>query len=115
MNADQFREQYAGVFDANERWNHMRYAEGRTVRMGRNSTYIQEPPFFTDLSREVEPIQEIQGARALALLGDSVTTDHISPAGSIAPTAPPANTCRSTAWSRRTSTPTVPAAETTAS
>lgn len=88
MNADQFRKQYAQVFDANERWNQMDTPEGELYEWDENSTYIQEPPFFVDLSPEVEPIREIQGARALAILKDSVTTDHISPAGAIAPSSP---------------------------
>ncbi|MDR6226021.1 aconitate hydratase AcnA [Desmospora profundinema] len=88
MNADQFREQYAQVFDANERWNQMDTPEGELYEWDENSTYIQEPPFFVDLSPEVEPIREVSGARALAILKDSVTTDHISPAGAIAPTSP---------------------------
>ncbi|GGA41807.1 aconitate hydratase A [Kroppenstedtia guangzhouensis] len=88
MNADQFREQYASVFDANERWNQMDTPKGELYEWDEASTYIQEPPFFTDLSPEVEPIREIKGARAMALLKDSVTTDHISPAGAIAPSSP---------------------------
>ena len=88
MNPDQFRRQYARVFDANERWNKMPTPKGDLYDWDENSTYIQEPPFFVNLSAEVEPIKEIRGARALALLGDSVTTDHISPAGSIAPDSP---------------------------
>ncbi len=88
MDADQFRKQYANVFDANERWNNMDTPEGELYEWDEKSTYIQEPPFFVGLSPEVEPIQEIKGARALALLKDSVTTDHISPAGAIAPNSP---------------------------
>ncbi|MDA8354641.1 MAG: aconitate hydratase AcnA [Firmicutes bacterium] len=88
MDADQFRKQYANVFDANERWNNMDTPEGKLYEWDEKSTYIQEPPFFVGLSPEVEPIQEIKGARALALLKDSVTTDHISPAGAIAPNSP---------------------------
>ncbi|PTX60320.1 aconitate hydratase [Melghirimyces profundicolus] len=88
MNPDQFRKEYASVFDANERWNKMDTPEGELYEWDEKSTYIQEPPFFTDLSPEAEPIREIKGARALALLKDSVTTDHISPAGAIAPNSP---------------------------
>ena len=88
MNPDQFRRQYARVFDANERWNNMPTPKGDLYDWDEKSTYIQEPPFFVNLSAEVDPIEEIHGARALALLGDSVTTDHISPAGSIAPDSP---------------------------
>ncbi|OYD07412.1 aconitate hydratase AcnA [Paludifilum halophilum] len=88
MNADQFREQYGRVFDANERWNQMDTPEGELYDWDEQSTYIQEPPFFVDLSPELEPVEEIKGARTLALLKDSVTTDHISPAGAIAPNSP---------------------------
>lgn len=88
MNPDQFRKQYARVFDANERWNNLPTPKGDLYDWDEKSTYIQEPPFFVNLSAEVEPIGEIRNARALALLGDSVTTDHISPAGSIAPDSP---------------------------
>lgn len=88
MNADQFRAQYSSVFDANERWNQMDTPKGELYEWDEKSTYIQEPPFFVGLSPEVEPIEEVKGARALALLKDSVTTDHISPAGAIAPNSP---------------------------
>ncbi|GAB7386865.1 aconitate hydratase AcnA [Bacillaceae bacterium] len=83
-----FRRQYANVFTANERWNKIDAPKGDLYEWDENSTYIQEPPFFVDLKPEAEPIKEIRGARALALLGDSVTTDHISPAGSIKPDSP---------------------------
>lgn len=88
INPDQFRKEYGQVFDANERWNQLPTPEGTLYEWDENSTYIQEPPFFVGLSPEVEPIKPIQKARALALLGDSVTTDHISPAGSIAKNSP---------------------------
>ena len=68
------------------------------------STYIQEPPFFVELSQQRARIQEIHGARVLALLGDSITTDHISPAGAIPPTARPASTWSSMACRRAIST-----------
>ena len=63
-------------------------SEGDLYHWDADSTYIQEPPFLADLSREPGPIQPIHGARVLAALGDSVTTDHISPAGSIAASSP---------------------------
>ncbi|SFS62805.1 aconitate hydratase AcnA [Marininema halotolerans] len=88
MNADQFREQYGQVFDANERWNQIEFPKGDLYGWDDNSTYIQEPPFFVDLSADLDPVEEIKGARVMALLADSVTTDHISPAGSIAPSSP---------------------------
>jgi aconitate hydratase len=88
MKPEHFRSQYAKVFDANERWNQLESPEGELYDWDEKSTYIQEPPFFVNLSAEVEPVKEIKGARALALLGDSVTTDHISPAGAIKPDSP---------------------------
>jgi aconitate hydratase len=83
-----FRKQYANVFEANETWNALPVAESELFPWDEKSTYIQEPPFLTDLSVEPEPIRPIAGARALAVLGDSVTTDHISPAGFISPKGP---------------------------
>lgn len=85
---EMFKKEYAQVFTSNERWNEMDVPKGKLYEWDSDSTYIQEPPFFQGLSREVGSIDEIKGARILALLGDSVTTDHISPAGSIANTSP---------------------------
>ncbi len=83
-----FKEKYADVFTGNELWNKIPSPEGDLYRWNPESTYIQEPPFFVDLTLDVPPITEIHGARALAVLGDSVTTDHISPAGAIPPDSP---------------------------
>ena len=83
-----FRESYANVWDGNPAWNAIPVAGGALYEWRADSTYIQEPPFFTELSRGLQPISEIHGARVLALLGDSITTDHISPAGSIAEESP---------------------------
>jgi aconitate hydratase len=88
MNPELFRAQYAQVFTANESWNKIDVPTGDLYEWDPNSTYIQEPPFFKNLSPEVGHIGEIKGAKTLALLGDSVTTDHISPAGNISPTSP---------------------------
>jgi aconitate hydratase len=88
ISPDMFREKYRDVFRANERWNAIDVPEGDLYEWDPKSTYIQEPPFFVNLSREPGDITEVRGARALALLGDSVTTDHISPAGNISPTSP---------------------------
>jgi aconitate hydratase len=85
---EMFRESYANVWDGNPTWNAIPVAGGALYEWRPDSTYIQEPPFFTGLSPELEPISEIHGARVLALLGDSITTDHISPAGSIAEESP---------------------------
>ncbi len=78
-----FRKEYAEVFGGNETWNKIPVSGGDLYRWEDGSTYIKEPPFFAHLAPEAQGIQSIEGARVLALLGDSVTTDHISPAGSI--------------------------------
>lgn len=85
---EMFTAQYSHAFDANEMWNKIAITEGDLYAWNDASTYIQEPPFLVDLAREVSAIQPLAGARVLALLGDSVTTDHISPAGSIGKTSP---------------------------
>jgi aconitate hydratase len=77
-----FEEEYGNVFDGNEMWNDLPVPEG-DIYTWPESTYIYEPPFFIDITPEEPPISPIEGARVLALLGDSVTTDHISPAGPI--------------------------------
>jgi aconitate hydratase len=78
-----YRQKYANVFDGNETWNAIPAQQSELYAWDAASTYIQEPPFFVDFSRQPKPIQPLRGARLLALLGDSITTDHISPAGSI--------------------------------
>lgn len=88
VSADMYEKQYGNVFESNETWNNISITEGDLYDWNDTSTYIQEPPFMEDLSPDVEPIQPISGARCLALLGDSVTTDHISPAGAIAKDTP---------------------------
>jgi aconitate hydratase len=83
-----FREKYADVFSGNETWNAIQSGDSELYQWDAASTYIQEPPFFDDLAHELPDIQDIRGARVLAVLGDSITTDHISPAGSISPDSP---------------------------
>ncbi len=83
LDPEMFRQRYADVFTGNELWNAIPVSGGELYPWDPDSTYIQEPPFFLDLTPEPPPIQEIRGARVLVLLGDSVTTDHISPAGAI--------------------------------
>ena len=83
-----FRLQYADVFHGADEWRAIEVPAGDQYAWQQASTYIQEPPFFVDLSPRPEPIAPITGARALLLLGDSVTTDHISPAGAISPDSP---------------------------
>jgi aconitate hydratase len=85
---EMFRESYANVWDGNPAWNAIPVAGGALYAWRPDSTYIQEPPFFTDLAPDPQPIAELRGARVLALLGDSITTDHISPAGSIPEESP---------------------------
>jgi aconitate hydratase len=86
-----FEEEYANVFSGNETWNDIRVSEGEIYTWDEASTYIRRPTFFEDLSHQVSPIAPIQEARVLAKVGDSVTTDHISPAGSIASGSPAAS------------------------
>jgi aconitate hydratase len=88
VDAEMFREEYASVFDGDERWRGLPVPEGDLYEWDADSTYVQEPPYFTDLTPEPKPIEDIRNAHVLALLEDSVTTDHISPAGSIAPASP---------------------------
>ncbi|NNL87339.1 MAG: aconitate hydratase AcnA, partial [Myxococcales bacterium] len=90
LSREQFTQQYASVFDGSAEWQRVAAPIGKLYAWDDDSTYVQEPPFFVDLTPEVRPIATIQGARVLCKLGDSVTTDHISPAGSIAPGTPAA-------------------------
>jgi len=78
-----FQHSYAGVFAGDERWQSIPVTHSASYQWNDDSTYIQNPPYFTGMSRSPEGISQIQGARVLAMLGDSITTDHISPAGSI--------------------------------
>ncbi len=102
LRPDVFKRMYANVFDSNETWNNIPVLEDTSIYpWDVHSTYIQEPPFFVGLSPEPPAIQEIHGARVLALLGDSVTTDHISPAGSIALDSPAGQYLRSRGVQRK--------------
>lgn len=85
---EMFEQEYSNVFTGNKIWNAIKGNEGDIYSWDETSTYIQEPPFFIDLSPEPPPIREIINARALAVLGDSITTDHISPAGAIPAESP---------------------------
>jgi aconitate hydratase len=78
---EMFREQYASVFEGNPTWNAIQSGSSELFGWDENSTYIQEPPFFIDMTKEPGNIESIREARVLVMLGDSVTTDHISPAG----------------------------------
>jgi aconitate hydratase len=88
VNADMFRQQYADVFAGDERWRSLPVPSGDRFKWEPDSTYIRNPPFFEALTLEPAPIADIKGARALAVLGDSITTDHISPAGNIKANSP---------------------------
>jgi aconitate hydratase len=90
VQADMFTASYGEVFAGDERWNSLTVPEGDRFAWDPDSTYVRRPPFFTDLPREPEPVRDIEGARVLAVLGDSVTTDHISPAGAIKKGSPAA-------------------------
>jgi aconitate hydratase len=83
VQSDMFRSSYAEVFDGDEHWNGLQVPEGDTFAWDPVSTYVRHPPFFEGLTREPQAVSDVAGARVLAVLGDSVTTDHISPAGSI--------------------------------
>ncbi len=88
VSSDQFSRQYGAVFEGADEWKAIEISGGDLFAWQESSTYIQEPPFFTDLGEVPAPITPIAGARALLKLGDSVTTDHISPAGAIGPDTP---------------------------
>ncbi len=83
VQADMFRKSYGEVFAGDERWNGLDVPEGERFAWDADSTYVRLPPYFDGMPAEPEPLAELQGARVLAKLGDSVTTDHISPAGAI--------------------------------
>jgi aconitate hydratase len=88
VQSDMFRKSYSEVFQGDERWSSLDIPTGDRFAWDDSSTYIRRPPYFDDMPTEPAPIADIAGARALALLGDSVTTDHISPAGSIKKDSP---------------------------
>jgi len=88
IGADMFRERYADVFAGDERWRSLPTPAGNVFEWDPQSTYVRKPPYFDDMPRTPKPVNDITGARVLAKLGDSVTTDHISPAGSIKADSP---------------------------
>jgi Aconitase A len=83
-----FNKEYSAVFDGDERWRSLPTPTGDTFEWDRDSTYVRKPPYFEGMGAEPAPVTDIDQARVLALLGDSVTTDHISPAGSIRADSP---------------------------
>ena len=88
VSSEMFRTRYRSVYEGDEHWRTMDVGSGDTFGWDEDSTYVLLPPFFDDLAPDPRPLADIVGARVLALLGDSVTTDHISPAGSIRPNSP---------------------------
>ncbi|MGK8512649.1 aconitate hydratase [Nocardia asiatica] len=90
ISRDMFLEDYKDVFRGDERWRGLPTPEGKTFEWDPQSTYVRKPPYFEGMPQTPEPVTDIKGARVLALLGDSVTTDHISPAGNIKPGTPAA-------------------------
>jgi aconitate hydratase len=88
VNAGMYREQYSDVFRGDERWRSLKVPTGDRFAWDDRSTYIRHPPYFENLAPQPEPLTDVTGARALAVLGDSITTDHISPAGSIRKDSP---------------------------
>ncbi|WP_062517949.1 aconitate hydratase AcnA [Demequina gelatinilytica] len=85
---EMFEKDYADVFAGDSRWQNLPTPAGKTFEWADDSTYVRKPPYFEGMGLEPEPVEDIAGARVLALLGDSVTTDHISPAGSIKADSP---------------------------
>src|SRR5271166_5177167 len=83
ITSEMFRKSYAEVYSGDERWRGLPVPKGETYAWGKDSTYIRQAPYFDDMALKPSGVQDIRGARVLAVLGDSVTTDHISPAGSI--------------------------------
>ncbi len=88
ISAEMFTHEYASVFAGDERWTSLPTPTGDTFEWDSESTYVRKPPYFEDMPVTPEPVSDIDGARVLAMLGDSVTTDHISPAGSIKTDSP---------------------------
>jgi aconitate hydratase len=88
LKVEMFTREYERIFDGDENWQRMSAPTGPIYDWDPKSTYVREPPFFEGMKPEPEPLTDIVGARALVILGDSITTDHISPAGSIPPDSP---------------------------
>ncbi|MCR9221814.1 MAG: aconitate hydratase AcnA [Alphaproteobacteria bacterium] len=88
LTPEMYRSRYADVFKGPEEWREIAFAEGETYKWNSGSTYVQHPPYFEAMDPEPGEIEDVHGARPLLILGDSVTTDHISPAGSFKPETP---------------------------
>ncbi len=94
IDSSMFKNSYDSVFDGDERWHSIDSPSGEIYAWDADSTYVRNPPYFAGMTLATRPVEDIAGARVLALLGDSVTTDHISPAGSIAADSPAADYLR---------------------
>jgi aconitate hydratase len=88
VKASAFKSRYASVFDGDANWKKVKVVKGETYRWDIGSTYVKNPPYFEGMTAAAKPVEDVKGARVLALFGDSITTDHISPAGSIKATSP---------------------------
>jgi aconitate hydratase len=88
IHTDMFRKEYGEVFAGDEHWRAMPVPEGDLFTWDATSTYVKHPPYFVDMTPQPPPVRDVRGARVLAVLGDSITTDHISPAGSIKAQSP---------------------------
>src|SRR5947209_3145358 len=88
LHSEMFRKEYADVFRGDEHWNGLDVPEGDTYAWDPGSTYVRQPPYFVDMPAEPRPVEDVHGARVLGVFGDSITTDHISPAGSIKVASP---------------------------
>jgi aconitate hydratase A / 2-methylisocitrate dehydratase len=88
IRSDMFSRTYADVFSGDEHWTELDVPEGDLFAWDPDSTYVRLPPYFEGMSREPQPVEDFSGARCLVMVGDSVTTDHISPAGAIRPDSP---------------------------
>ena len=91
VSSDQFDLEYGRIFAGDDKWKSMPAPTGTLFDWAGDSTYVREPPYFIDFAADPAPPSEIAGARVLALFGDSITTDHISPAGAITAIRQPGN------------------------
>jgi aconitate hydratase len=101
INQEMFSKNYADVFKGDQRWQSLPTPDGKTFEWDANSTYVRKPPYFDGMPAAPTPVADISGARVLALLGDSVTTDHISPAGNIKSGTPAAQYLESNGVERK--------------
>ena len=105
IDGEMFRSRYADVFSGDEHWQKIPVSAGDTHQRNAGSSYVQNPPYFEDIGQPPAPPADVENAR-LAVFGDSITTDHISPAGNIKASSPAGLYLQSLGWRRKTSTPT---------